>query len=107
MALSNIFREPRREIIESAVGIAGAAICGGSVVWLAYQFGVWLEEYAGYWQTSNGTMVANIPWDAGMTLSPAVAILGWGVLVATHAIGEGICGALQNRGIHLRPRNRP
>lgn len=43
MALSNILREPRREIIETLVGIAIFII----PVYLDYRFGLWFEKATG------------------------------------------------------------
>lgn len=47
MAFSNIFREPRRELTESAVGIV--AVAAGLSVWIAadYHFSLWLEKTCG------------------------------------------------------------
>lgn len=39
MALSNIFREPRREITESAIGLGIFA----AAAWADYHFAVWLQ----------------------------------------------------------------
>lgn len=104
MALSNIFREPRREITESVVGLA---IFGGAV-WADYAFAGWLQEYAGHRLYSDGTIAGDyIPWPLGMVVGFVVGATALLTVVVTHALGDGICNALQNSGIHLRPRNRP
>lgn len=102
MALSNIFKEPRREITESAVGIG--VVFGA--LWADYAFAVWLQDVAGYVQYADGTRWNKIHWVFGMLLGPAVAVLAFALLWLTHEIGDGLCNALQARGIHLRPRVR-
>lgn len=100
MALSNIFREPRREITESAVGLA----VFGAFVWADYTFAVWLQgETAG----AFGREDTECPWIMGMFLGALAAVMVALLLFATHALGDGICNALQRNGVHLRPRNRP
>lgn len=94
MALSNIVREPRREITESAVGIAlVAAFVAGD-----YWFSLWLQNAMGGW--------SYCPWPLGMWAGVALALGLVLVTVITHAIGEEVCDALQRRGVHLRPRQR-
>ncbi len=102
MALSNIFREPRREITESLVGlgVAGAVITG---------IGYW-----SYWcvKATGGTVLTSLPIAMFMVAITSIAaiavlwVLGYLFLAATHAIGEDICDILQRRGVHLRPRKR-
>ncbi len=104
MALSNILKEPRREITETLVGVSLLTIPVG----LSY------------------LMAIDIPWDdddpsgliARMALSLLILALGGVALMvgaavitlftlAIHAAGEAICDALDRRGIRLRPRRRP
>ena len=97
MALSNIFREPRREITESVVGLS--------------IFGVFL--YGDYHLTKWA--LAELP-HGGPPLPIAMILVGVGIffacgfsfliLVLTHALGDAICNALQRNGVHLRPRVR-
>jgi hypothetical protein len=102
MALSNIFREPRREITETVVGVALITI----PVVADYFAALELQKLSGGWGV--------FPWPIGMLFVPLVVILGAMAVVAValgfplvvHAIGEDACEALQRRGIHLRPRNR-
>ena len=98
MALSNIFREPRREITESIVGIAafGVAMAGD------YHFARWFEEI-----TTNSEGHGGCPWPLGLMFGFIFLGIIIAVVFFTHAIGDSICNALQERGIHLRPRNRP
>lgn len=95
MALSNIFREPRREIIETLVGLAVV----GPVILADYGFGRWLQ-----------TLDETVPLVVGMLLGAVVIVLvvcGGGLLaVLTHALGEDICNALERHGHYLRPRRR-
>lgn len=105
MALSNIFNEPRREITETLVGVAVLIVPVVAFVYLDYQFAVW---FALATQDESGRGGAPIP--VGMLLgilSGAIAIIiGIGVAVLVHAVGESICDAMQRRGIHLRPVRR-
>lgn len=95
MALSNIFREPRREITESAVGLGlFSAFTFGD-----YQFALWFEGVTGGHQDG-------CPWSVGLLVGIAL-VLGSAIIIAvTHSLGEVTCNALQDRGIHLRPRKR-
>ena len=99
MALSNIFREPRREIIESAVGLT----ISGLLVWGDYKLAVAINE--------ANPPEHQIPVLGGMALLAFMAAgfvaAVYFVAVATHAIGDAICNVLERRGIYLRPRNRP
>src|SRR5690349_5692998 len=97
MALSNIFREPRREIIETVVGI-GALVPFGVV---DYYFGRFLQEST----PDHPPLVAGMM--LGILVIPFAAFFLVVAAAVVHGIGEEVCGALQNRGVHLRPRNRP
>lgn len=96
MALSNIFREPQREITESLIGIAlfGVAMAAD------YAFADWFVVAAG----------APPPRFAGIALGIVIGVFltfaGIALLFITHFIGEAICNAIQRNGIHLRPRDR-
>jgi hypothetical protein len=99
MALSNIGREPRREITESAVGLAAF----GLFVWADYEFAIWFE---GATRGFPVEAAGGCPWPIGMFFGLIAAMLAFLALFVTHALGEGICNALQRNGIHLRPRVR-
>lgn len=95
MALSNIFREPRRETTETAVGVAMVAgVCAvviGAPVCIS-------------WAMPGLDFVDGVLLLCGL----AASLMGlWLVALAAHSLGEVVCDALQRRGIHLRPRNRP
>lgn len=99
MALSNIFNEPRREITESVVGIGiFIAILGPvpTIAGLLYHFGV-VDSFT----EGAGAVLFCMVMVGGM------AVLFMTLLFATHQAGDAACNALQRRGIHLRPRNRP
>lgn len=99
MALSNIGNEPRREITESVVGIAACATVIGLIGWGDYAAAQWLASLTG------------IPWQFGTVLIIAaafvVSMVSIPVLEFTHELGEFFCDVLEDKGIHLRPRNRP
>src|ERR1700689_3955199 len=98
MALSNIFREPRREITESVIGTIPIAL----FCWLDYRFAVWFQAY---------TMSANsndyVTWEAGLLIGVVGLLLIFlvtaALLLLCHAIGEVICDSLGNKGLELRP----
>ena|ERR1700722_3562393 len=100
MALSNILNEPRREITESVVGI-GVVSAG---IALDYWFASW------FWNVTKDSAGGPCPIALGMFFGLVVAlgivIVPVLFMVATHAVGDAICNALDRRGIYLRPRNR-
>ena len=99
MALSNIFKEPRRELTEQAIG-TGAVLMGIAAFCLADN---WLADSL-VRQDSPGE------WWGARVLAVGVLIIGAiltrGLTLLAHQIGDSICNAFQARGIHLRPRNR-
>jgi len=103
MALSNIFREPRRELTETAVGLFVAApLCWGWYL-AADSFarsGACGQDCDSY---AEGFVV-------GIMLTGIVGVIGIAVILlcafGIHTMGEGICNALERRGVHLRPRRR-
>lgn len=99
MALSNILREPRREITETAVGLvaAGGLIC--FIIIPDYYFAFWWYEFTG---GKNG----GCPWQIGLILGVLFLFCATLMLAGVHRLGDGICNLLQRRGIHLRPRER-
>ncbi len=95
MALSNIGREPRREITEQVFGliVLGALIAGD------YKFGLWFKQ-------ATGGDKYGCPWPLGMlfgVLAGGVLILLWYI---AHAIGEIVCDWLKAIRVDPRPRNR-
>ena len=102
MALSNIFREPRRELTESVVGLVAGIAVLGSIALADFLIALCLVRLL------NGTIdVSMDEFRAAMLLGLVVLLCMIPVALITHALGEGVCDTLQARGIHLRPRNRP
>src|SRR5580658_1198732 len=99
MALNNIFREPRRELIEQFVGIAVV----GPLAYVSYLIANYWEDYAGVDKYGDH----NLPFVPAFLLA-LLMVFGGGaiVLYAVHSIGENICGALATGGIELRPKDR-
>jgi hypothetical protein len=90
MALSNMLREPRREITETVVGVLliGIVLVGyiSGACWLAARTNL------------------DMPAAFFLELTAASALVLF-VLVG-HWIGETVCDALQDHGVHLRPQKR-
>lgn len=94
MALTNTLREPRRELTESGIGLA----IFGAFLYLDWHFAVWFHEVT--------KPVGACPVPIGLVFGVIVMAGLIGLLFLTHAIGEWACGALANRGIELRPKQR-
>jgi len=98
MALSNILKEPRRELTEQLLGtiVMGVAIVGD------YGASVWFEKAT--------VPIGTCPWPLGMVLLPLLAILVGLFLAAaiflTHVIGELIADWMADRGWDPRPKRR-
>ena len=103
MALSNIFKEPRREITETAMGVLVTIVVVPLIVYAWWNLGLFM-----IWLTHDTPSTLNIIGDAffgmlgGIVLLAALSL----VVIAIHAIGETICNKLQRRGIELRPKQR-
>ena len=92
MALSNIGREPRREITESVVG----AIC-----FTGFMVALGFAVYGVLWGVA--TMLRTDMLTAFLvTVSGGLVLAGF--IAITHAVGEDVCDALDEHGIRLRPR---
>lgn len=87
MALSNIFREPRREITETVVGVTLAA----PLIWADYKAAVWFEWFTG------GSHDGSVAFAIGLFLISGAAVV-------IHTAGDIICDELEAHGIRLRPR---
>lgn len=95
MALSNIFREPRREITETVIGVLTIV----PITWLDYQFAVWFHKVSG--GDEHGC-----PLILGMFFGVFVAIAFISFVFFIHTIGEVVCDKLCDRGLELRPKQR-
>ena len=98
MALSNMRREPRREITETVVGV---------IVFGAYVVADWY--FAQWFQWVTGPQGA-YPWPAGMVLGILVLTVGTAAVIAlpfiVHNIGDFACEVLGLIGLDPRPRQR-
>ena len=97
MALSNVFREPRRELTEQAFGLAafGGFIC----LDLAVASAICL--------IGNGTIhVAASEFLLCMLMALFVMTIMFAVSGLVHWAGEAVCDAMANRGYDPRPKNR-
>jgi hypothetical protein len=94
MALSNIFREPKREIIESVVGVAIV----GFVLYFDWKFACWFQA-----QVMPTDHVFRI---IGILAGLIIFMLAFGLVIFTHWVGEGVCEILKNHGLELRPNPR-
>lgn len=98
MALSNMGREPQREITETAIGLCVVAIP---------ILGDWFAVAA---QRAKPSLYFFEAMCIGLFLAFIAVVfvaLVFGVFLGAHALGEAICDGLQKRGIHLRPVRRP
>lgn len=86
MALSNIFREPRRELIETALGFAALGLFLVVDYWLACFL---------HWYLVDSTFLLVVG---------SLAMLF--VLGLIHAVGEDIANSLARHGLELRPQRR-
>ncbi len=102
MALSNIFREPRREITESVVGMIVVA----ALIFADYRFGMWLQNYLnahsglspGCW---NGFFIVGMIFGV-FAIFAACQVL----FIFPHWVGEVACDLLANLGADPRPKRR-
>jgi len=102
MALSNIFREPRREITETILGAIVLAAPMAGLGFSSYYLAVIISE------TDNipffGALLFSIPFTIIYTTMLVGIVIA--IFLALHKVGEDICDALERRGLHLRPRER-
>ncbi len=96
MALSNMRKEPQREIMETAIGV----ILVGGFLTGDYYFSLWTQQLAGGF--------SQYPWPVGMFFNGLGLVLGILLMpLFIHFIGEITCDALaEGLGIYLRPRDR-
>lgn len=107
MSLSNIAKEPRREITESIVGVIVTALIATPLLYCDYRLSIWFEAI-----TNDDKGHGGCPWLAGMVLLPLAAAIGAFAVVfvsmilatLTHEVGERVCQLLDDFGIRLRPR---
>ena len=96
MALSNIFREPRREITETVVGLVVLGVFPVADCIFAYSME---DQNHGFWAWIIAGLALLFALIVVLACITALALV-------IHAIGEVICNKLEARGVYLRPRRR-
>jgi len=106
MALSNMRREPRREITEQVIGTV--AVLGGAVIFFTadYSFVKWL--LASDMMDIHGTAdvifaVILLPIMVSLALL-AITFIGYGFVYVCHEAGEALCAKLGR--FDPRPKQR-
>ena len=100
MALSNILRESRRELIETAIGAAIVL----PLLYVDYRFASWAEE-ATLTHYSWGDH-SSIPFPIGLLVGAGLIFLGILSLVGIHKLGEVFADWLEDNNIRIRPRRQ-
>jgi len=98
MALSNILREPRREITETAIGLSLIVLFCLADYYLAdivYSSMMMIDD-----RHDNFLHVMSF------IASALVIIVIIGGFVLAHSMGQSLCDWLQKNNIHLRPKRR-
>lgn len=95
MALSNILREPRREITETVLG----AILLSPLFLATYPIG-------NYFKSLDDSMPLFGAYLCGFAAAGALALAVFMLAIFIHYIGEEFCDYLQNNNIRLRPKQR-
>jgi integral membrane sensor domain MASE1 len=98
MALSNIRKEPRRELTEQLVGVIVLAALIIPDYWLAS----WVRDY----DTHADKPPVIVYMFMSVVVLAAVGFILWGAMVVIHIFGEELCNSLARRGIELRPKQR-
>lgn len=96
MALSNIFREPRREITETAMGLIPF---GAAAILMVVNY------YVSCWLVGGKNVKGSDVGFCMFLLTAATIIIGF-IVVFVHWAGEEVCDFLEKRGIQIRPRQR-
>ncbi len=98
MALSNILKEPRREIIETIVGLSVAGI----YFYIDYCFASLIANHV--------HMVTPEPWGLIFTIGFIafwfITLALWALLLIVHGLGDSICNGLKKLGYDPRPTQR-
>lgn len=102
MALSNMIKEPQREITETLVGFLIAA----PFVYVDVLFAQWFVVSIPALAEVENAVVQVMCLLLGMAAGAAVIAIFFGVLAIIHDIGESLCTALEGRGVQMRPRER-
>ena len=102
MALSNMFREPRREITETLLGIAIV----GAFLSVDYAFAAWFMTWAYPPNPVPRFLLLFFGMFAGPVIAGCLIAVCVAVVTSVHNIGEGCCDMLEKRNIYLRPRQQ-
>jgi uncharacterized BrkB/YihY/UPF0761 family membrane protein len=99
VALSNVFREPRRELIETGVG---AVIVAGIVV---------ITTIPATYIANTMTRVDpkfdySLAFVLGVAIVVVAGLLTCLIAMIVHSVGEEVCDKLEKNGIRLRPKER-
>jgi hypothetical protein len=113
MALSNIGREPRREITEQVFGLVFVMAYAGWVAYSVHLSNVWHPPlYCKVGATSCTVAEAEWSWwkepfNFQITFGLSIGIwLIYPALLFMHFLGEIVCGWLTTLGIDPRPKQR-
>lgn len=105
MALSNIFREPRREITETVVGVCvGGPVIAG-LLWLDYWFAINVCG-ADSWSFTSREAPIPVAMIFGLLCGFITCLIAVGLAVAIHGLGDRVCNVLDQSGLRLRPKQR-
>lgn len=104
MALSNIFKEPRREITETLVALSIVLPVAAGFLYADYHFACRFSIATG--DPRHADVLFWLGMFIGFLAGLMVLMMAVFAAVATHALGESICNRLQEAGIQLRPRQR-
>lgn len=97
MALSNVLREPRRELIEQGLGVlAIGGFIGFDYIITSLIFADFMAPTTYLWAD----------FAFAMFVGAAAIFLGFIGLHIIHWIGEAVCGAMARRGYDPRPTRR-
>lgn len=95
MALSNLRREPRREIIEQGLGVLALA----ALLYADYAFITWLDASRGWF---DFILLMFIAPSILFLLACAIYFL----MHVAHVVGEGVCALMAKLGSDPRPKQR-
>lgn len=93
MALSNILKEPRREITETVIGL----LAFGPLMY-------WDVVLAGYLQPKHMDDPFFMLMVVAMVLLAFGIACALGLLLIVHAVGEALCDRIEQAGWQIRPR---
>lgn len=96
MALSNMLKEPRREITETVIGVALVS----GFLFADYYFASWFVN------ADLSAEQRSIETVLFMIMGFAVTVLFVTALICAHALGDAVCNWLAGVGADPRPKQR-